>query len=253
MFKEISTRLHESWWLALAYAGGFAAGGPHARLADALGLEWPIRPADPAWVVHLPDGRSVTQWADPAQWQAERVAAFPQAEKFWQTHEMLADISWDISSRPFPWPPESARDLLTLAQALRPKTFRALPYLLRTMGSLAPTQDPMFKAFLDGQLLISAQTTADEASALYGSAALDLPRRGVNHVQGGIGSLADTLVSWIRSHGGDVLFRWEGPLVVIQLLVLFLAVALFVVASRHYDMPQFLGLRQASTGRICFP
>ncbi len=190
-------------------AGGFAAGGPHARLADALGLEWPIRPADPAWVVHLPDGRSVTQWADPAQWQAERVAAFPQAEKFWQTQEMLADVSWDISSRPFPWPPESARDLLTLAQTLRPKTFRALPYLLRTMGSLAPTQDPMFKAFLDGQLLISAQTTADEASALYGSAALDLPRRGVNHVQGGIGSLADTLVSWIRSHGGDVLFRQE--------------------------------------------
>ncbi len=190
-------------------AGGFSANGPHARLAEILELSWPIRPADPAWVVHLPDGRTVTQWADAAQWQAERVAAFPTAEPFWHTQEMLADVSWDIASRPFPWPPTSAQDVWTLAQSLRPRTLRTLPYLLRTIGSLAPQDDPMFRAFLDGQLLISAQTTAEHASALYGSAALDLPRRGVNHVQGGIGALADTLVSWIRAHGGEVLFRQE--------------------------------------------
>lgn len=190
-------------------AGGFAPGGPHARVAEILDLEWPIHPVDPAWVVHLPDGRTVTQWADAAQWQAERIAAFPQAEPFWRTQEMLADVSWDISSRPFPWPPESVRDLWTLAKAVRPSTFKAAPYLLRAIGSIAPTDDPLFKAFLDGQLLISAQTTAEDASALYGSAALDLPRRGVNHVAGGIGALATTLVNWIREHGGEVRFRQE--------------------------------------------
>lgn len=190
-------------------AGGFAPGGPHARVAETLDLTWPIHPVDPAWVVHLPDGRSVTQWADPAQWQAERQAAFPQAEPFWRTQELLADISWDISSRPFPWPPESVRDLLTLAKAVRPRTLLSLPYLFRTIGSIAPTGDPMFKAFLDAQLLIAAQTTSDYTNALYGSAALDLPRRGVNHVQGGIGALADTLVAWIRQHGGEVLFRQQ--------------------------------------------
>ncbi len=190
-------------------AGGFSPGGPHARVAEALGLTWPIHPVDPAWVVHLPDGRSVTQWADPQQWQAERQTAFPGTEPFWQTLEMLADISWDVSSRPFPWPPESLHDIYTLARALRPKTVRALPYLLRTIDSLASNDDPMFRAFLDAQLLISAQTTSREANALYGSAALDLPRRGVNHVQGGIGALADTLVSWIRQNGGEVLFRQQ--------------------------------------------
>lgn len=190
-------------------AGGFAPGGPHARVADALGLTWPIRPVEPAWVVHLPDGRAVTQWADPQQWQAERQAAFPGTEPFWQKLEMLADISWDISSRPFPWPPESLHDITALARSLRPATLNALPYLLRTVGSLAPSNDPMFGAFLDAQLLISAQTTSQQANALYGSAALDLPRRGVNHVQGGIGALADTLVSWIRQNGGEVLFRQQ--------------------------------------------
>ena len=188
-------------------AGGFAPGGPHARLAEILDLEWPIKPVDPAWVVHLPDGRAVTQWADREQWTAEWRAAFPRTAAFWRTQERLAEASWDIARRPFPWPPESIRDFWTLAKALRPSTLPALPYLFRTIGSVAATDDPLFKAFLDGQLLIAAQTTADYAHALYGSAALDLPRRGVNHVRGGIGALAQTLVDWIRAHGGEVLFR----------------------------------------------
>lgn len=193
-------------------AGGFAAGGPHHQVADILGLEWPIRPVDPAWVVHLPDGRAVTQWGDSDRWRAERHMHFPAAEKFWRTQEMLADISWDISTRPFPWPPESAADLVRLGCSVRPQTLKALPYLTRTIGSLAPAllkKDPLFKAFLDSQLLISAQTTSEHASALYGSAAVDLPRRGVNHVTGGIGALAETLVEWIRANGGDVLYRQE--------------------------------------------
>lgn len=188
-------------------AGGFATGGPHARVADILGLEWPIEPVDPAWVVHLPGGQTITQWANQEAWEEERRRAFPGTEGFWRVQERLADVSWDISSRPFPWPPRSPRDLAQLAGSVRPKTFTALPHLTRTISSIAPTADPMFRAFLDGQLLISAQTTADRASALYGSAALDLPRRGVNHVRGGIGSLAGTLVDWIRAHGGEVIFR----------------------------------------------
>lgn len=188
-------------------AGGFSAGGPHHRLAEILGLEWPIHPVDPAWQVLLPNGRKITQWADPNQWRAERIAAFPNAEPFWRKQELLADISWDISTRPFPWPPESVQDVWTLTKAMRPKTMLSLPYLFSTIGNIAPSDDPMFKTFLDAQLLIAAQTTSAHTSALYGSAALDLPRRGVNHVIGGIGALGDTLVEWIRSNGGDVQFR----------------------------------------------
>jgi C-3',4' desaturase CrtD len=190
-------------------AGGFSPGGPHARIAEILDLEWPVRPADPAWIVHLPDSRQVTQWADPERWRAERRTHFPGTERFWRRQEMLADISWDVSSRPFPWPPQSPGDLLRLARAVRPSTLRALPYLARSMAAIAPRGDAMFRAFLDGQLLISAQTTAGNAEALYGSAALDLPRRGVNHVQGGIGAIARTLATWIEQHGGQVFYRQQ--------------------------------------------
>ena len=56
--------------------GGFSEGGPHARLAQVLNLEWPVKPVDPAWVVHLPDGRSITQYSDPQVWHAERRRVF---------------------------------------------------------------------------------------------------------------------------------------------------------------------------------
>jgi phytoene dehydrogenase-like protein len=69
--------------------------------------------------------------------------------------------------------------------------------------------DPMWQTFLDAQLLIAAQTTADKANALYGAAALDLPRRGVNHVRGGIGALAKTLADWITAQGGEILYRQQ--------------------------------------------
>ncbi len=189
-------------------AGGFSPGGPHARLAELLGLEWPVRRVDPAWVTHLPD-RAITQWADPEQWRSERQAVFPAAEPFWRRQERLAGLAWDLAGRHFPWPPESARDWLDLALALRPATLAGAPYALSTVAGLAGRawHDPAFRAFLDAQLLIAAQTTSLFANALYGSAALDLPRRGVNHVRGGIGALAATLVDWLRVHGAQVLYR----------------------------------------------
>ena len=196
-------------------AGGFSPGGPHARLAEILGLTWPIQPVDPAWVVHLP-GKTITQWADQAQWEAERREKLPGTEKFWRTQEMLAAQSWDIATRPFPWPPASPVDLWTLARAIRPTTLQAAPYLLRSIGSLAPQDDPDFRLFLDAQLLISAQATAGEANALYGSAALDLPRRGVNHVTGGIGNLARTLAEWFRAHGGELHYRQQVQRIALQ-------------------------------------
>lgn len=189
-------------------AGGFSPGGPHARVAEILGLSWPVTPVDPAWVVHLAD-KTITQWADQAAWEAERRVKLPGTESFWRAQEKLAQLSWDISARDFPWPPGSPGDLWTLARALRPSTLAAAPYLPRTMAGVAGGQSADFRVFLDAQLLISAQTTADKANALYGSAALDLPRRGVNHVQGGIGNLAGTLAKWFEDHGGALHYRQQ--------------------------------------------
>ncbi len=188
-------------------AGGFGEGGPHARLGQLLGIEWPIQPVDPAWVT-LIEGQPIIQWADRQRWREEMEQKFPESRSFWKLQEWLAEQAWQVSARHFPFPPQSMRDVWHLAVALRPTTIVAAPFALLTIGHLLPRHASLrFRTFVDSQLLISAQTTSLYANALYGSAALDLPRRGVNHVRGGIGQLAKTLADWFISNGGLLHYR----------------------------------------------
>jgi C-3',4' desaturase CrtD len=191
-------------------AGGFDANGPHTRLAEALGLTWNVTPIrDAAWSVHLPE-RTIRQWVNPIQWREEYLNNFPYSEPFWHRQEQLAKIAWDISTRDFPFPPATLQEALRLPLAFRLDTVSAAPYLTRKLRGLLPAQTQAdFKAFVDAQLLISAQAVSDDADALYGSTVLDLPRRGVVHVHGGMGGIAETLVQWIRTNGGEVLYRQQ--------------------------------------------
>jgi C-3',4' desaturase CrtD len=189
-------------------AGGFDPSGPHTRVAEILGLEWPVAPiTDAAWVTHLPD-QSIHQWVDSERWREEYLAKFPFSARFWQKQEQLAKIAWDISTRDFPWPPATLREAARLPLALRPETLLAAPYLFSKINHLLPRETTSdFKAFVDGNLLISAQAVSDHADALYGASVLDLPRRGVMHVRGGMGAIAETLINWIRANGGEVKYR----------------------------------------------
>jgi C-3',4' desaturase CrtD len=189
-------------------AAGFASCGPHARVAEILGLEWPVEPIrDAAWVTHLP-GHSIHQWVDPVRWREEYLVKLPFSARFWQKQEQLAKIAWNLSSRDFPWPPATLGEAARLPLALRPETLAAAPYLFGKMSHLLPRETtPDFKAFVDGNLLISAQAISDHADALYGSSVLDLPRRGVMHVRGGMGAIAERLVHWIQANGGQVKYR----------------------------------------------
>lgn len=191
-------------------AGGFDANGPHTRLAEMLGLEWKVSPIrDAAWAVHLPE-KTVHQYVKPRQWRDEYLTNFPYSKSFWHKQERLAKIAWDISTRDFPFPPATLTEALRLPLAFRLDTFSAVPYLHRKLRGLLPKQtDAEFKSFVDAQLLISAQAISNDADALYGSTVLDLPRRGVVHVHGGMGGIAETLVDWIVSNGGQVLFRQQ--------------------------------------------
>lgn len=191
-------------------AGGFDANGPHTRVAEMLGLEWQVSPIrDAAWVVHLPE-KTVHQSVEPEQWRNEYLTNFPYSAAFWRKQEQLAKIAWDISTRDFPFPPATVTEALRLPLGLQLDTFAAAPYLHRKLRGLLPRQTQAdFKAFIDAQLLISAQAISDDADALYGSTVLDLPRRGVVHVHGGMGGIAETLVEWIRSNGGQVFYRQQ--------------------------------------------
>ncbi|MCC6615564.1 MAG: FAD-dependent oxidoreductase [Anaerolineae bacterium] len=199
-------------------AGGLQPGGPHALIAERLGLSWPVRAHDPAWVVHLPD-HDIALSRD----NADVLAHFPHSARFWDEQSALADLCWRMSAAGLPWPPTDARELRRLAStALRhfPADLRLLPFTIVTahdwlrLRGLA--HDPAFTRFIDAQLLIAAQTTSRGANAVYSATALDLARQGVYHVEGGIGGLAETLVAAVEAFGGRVLTKRRAVDIVVE-------------------------------------
>jgi phytoene dehydrogenase-like protein len=80
---------------------------------------------------------------------------------------------------------------------------------MRSVGVHLREASEQLRMFVDAQLLISAQTTSRQANALYGAAALDLPRRGVVHVAGGMGEISQVLAQAVEQNGGQVLYRHE--------------------------------------------
>ena len=200
-------------------AGGFYPGGPMDIVARAVGIDaWPAHPSEPSMTVHLPDGQTITRYGDERRFEEHHRAFGKAADAFWRWQESRADALWDLALRTPTWPPQSLSDagalvadgvqwlagnlLARLNPQLAADAFRPVAAHLRDATK-------SLRLFVDAQLLIAAQTTSAHANALYGASALDLPRRGVVHLEGGIGAIAETLAAAVRRHGGKVLHRQE--------------------------------------------
>ena len=111
-------------------AGGFHANGAHALLGEQLNITWPIRPSEPAWVVHLP-GRCVEFSYD----NLDVIAQFPHSQSFWNEQTAPADLLWALTAQGLPWPPGGRNELLQLLRvglSRVPGIARLLPYIAAT-------------------------------------------------------------------------------------------------------------------------
>lgn len=203
-------------------AGGFYPGGPMDVVAKAVGVPaWPARPSADVMQVHFPDGETMTRFGDERRW-IERARVFgPEATHFFRWQESTADALWALALTAPAWPPQSLREAAGLVADgagwlgahLRPGQVGTLPGLAVDAFSAVSRHlrgaSERLRLFVDGQLLIAAQTTSAYANALYGASALDLPRRGVVHFEGGIGALAHTLADAVERQGGRILYRQE--------------------------------------------
>ncbi|NIS82654.1 MAG: FAD-dependent oxidoreductase [Anaerolineales bacterium] len=198
-------------------AAGFYPGGPMDLVARAAGFtSWPAQPTNPAMVVHMPQTDPIARWTDDRRWQERRTTFGRDALDFWRWQERTADALWDFAMRRPPWPPQSFHDLGSFMNGViswlwaRPKEHLRAQLMLDAFRTVAPHlrhASERLRLFVDSQLLISAQTTSARANALYGAAALDMPRRGVVQFKGGMGTIAETLVQAVRNHGGKILYR----------------------------------------------
>jgi C-3',4' desaturase CrtD len=186
--------------------GGFGLRGVHRLVNERLGLVVSSIPIEPSMVVHLPD-ETVIRFGD-ERWPEERKRAFGTiAESFWRAQERIADLTWDFSTR-FPALPVDFASVAALAGAFRPRHVALLGTLGRTVASILPRDAPRrLRAFVDAQLLITAQTDAAGADLAYGATALDLAREGTFHLEDGVSTLAVALARAVRRAGGTILYN----------------------------------------------
>jgi len=197
--------------------GGFNNGEVMHNLLNKIGLkEWFAKFDENAMTVHLPNKIMIPRYGDDRRWDIRAENFGDESLNFWKWQENTADLMWSIANKSPPFPPQNLKDYSKLSKILLsffsehfPSSIN--PSLLKdaftTLSNKLSNQNEPLRMFIDGQLLISTQTLSRYANSLFSASALDLPRRGIVHFKGGIGTLAKQLETSFKSNGGTIHFK----------------------------------------------
>ena len=186
---------------------------PLRHLVDVTGIQINALKLDIPMKVHLDDGTVVTRYQDLEEWiqEAERVFGLEGQRSFWQEAYKVSQFVWESSLRQLAFPPTRFRDLVEAAKNVRWDQLRNIQNAFRSTESLLKRhkvhKNRRFRAFVDEQLLITAQNYASEVNVLFGAAALCYTNYGNYYVPGGMYKLVKPIVDYIEDNGGSVDLR----------------------------------------------
>jgi C-3',4' desaturase CrtD len=196
---------------------GLEQGGSHQRLFEQLEVPAPAAiPLDPGCVIDLADGLPPVQlWRDPLRWRQERQIQFPGSEPFWQLCAALHRSNWAFAARRPVLPPRSPWDFGQLISALNPGSMASGVFsaasvadlqLISGCGGAKPAAQRL-RQFLDLQLRLYSQESAQQTAALYGATVLAMAQEplGLWHLQGSMQTLSDCLEQALGQWGGELL------------------------------------------------
>ncbi|MEM8502107.1 MAG: C-3',4' desaturase CrtD [Cyanobacteria bacterium P01_D01_bin.1] len=194
---------------------GLEPGGIHHQIFEELGIELPpASECDPACAVFLPgESEPISVWRDPQKWKLERERQFPGSAPFWAFMQAMFKFSWRFQQREPVLPPRNLWDVWQLTKALRPDTLLTVPYTFSTVGDILRGYDlyenRRLRTFLDMQLKLYSQTTADKTAALYAATALGVSQspHGLFHLKGSMQVLSDRLLASLERNGGELHMR----------------------------------------------
>ncbi|MEO0887512.1 MAG: C-3',4' desaturase CrtD, partial [Cyanobacteria bacterium J06648_10] len=203
---------------------GLEPGGIHHQIFEELGIDLPeASECDPACAVFLPgESKPISVWRDPQKWKEERERQFPGSAPFWAFMKALFDFSWRFQQRDPVLPPRSLWDIWQLTTALRPDTFLTVPFTFSTVGEILRGyglyENRRLRTFLDMQLKLYSQTTADKTAVLYAATALGVSQapHGLFHLKGSMQVLSDRLTESMKRDGGELHMRHTAEAIEIE-------------------------------------
>ncbi len=192
---------------------GLDEGMPLAKLLKDCQIEVPAQKLPIAMKVHRTDGFVMIRWTDLDDWISEAEAFFGPAGQapFWRACKSIADFVWTTSLQQLQFPPQTVSDLLACVRGLTWAQIKHLPFAFKTTDQLLKQygldQNPDFVNFVNEQLMITAQNTAEEVNALFGATALCYTMLGNYYVPGGLLELVTPMVNYVERKHGKVLMR----------------------------------------------
>ncbi|MCC5816689.1 MAG: FAD-dependent oxidoreductase, partial [Leptospira sp.] len=171
---------------------------------------------NPSMKIHFEANQFLLRTEDRKQWMQDVGKFFGEAKKqkrFWKLIFAIQDQVWKTSLRMKSFPPRNIRQFLDCFLNFRPgdlllliASFFSVGFLIKLPGF---PKSPLFKKFLDEQLMITVQCSADQSPLSMGAAGISYAHLQNFYVKGGIGKLAEFLVQKIQEWGGEIHYREE--------------------------------------------
>ncbi|NGP76066.1 NAD(P)-binding protein [Balneolaceae bacterium YR4-1] len=186
---------------------GFEKHQPLRKLERATGIEIPRIELQPSMQVHQ-SGETITRYREPDKWisEAKRCFGNDQAqESFWKLALKVSEVVWEASSRNAFFPPQSFKEWLKLPLNNDLSQVWVLPYALRSVEDVLNSfglNTPRFRQFVDEQLMITAQSTAEDTPFLFGAPALTYTNYSNYYVPGGLINMVEPIADFIEQKGG---------------------------------------------------
>lgn len=193
---------------------GLDEGMPLRHILDHCQITVKASKLDVPMQIMLADGSYITRYASLNDWisEAERVFGHQGQRAFWEQCHKISDFVWDTSLKQLQFPPQSLADLWATIKTANLKQVLNLPFAMMSTSQLLDRfglgKHETFRQFVDEQLIITAQNTADQVNALFGATALCYTMIGNYYCEGGLINLVNPMVDYINQTG-DVKLRHE--------------------------------------------
>lgn len=184
---------------------------PAGRVFAHLGLKPELVKQDPGMLIRMRD-RDVVRYAEPERWINEIVRHFPHGDQrgYWKKQYDLERRVWSMVNDQPSLPPTTIRDWLGMVNVRSVKQLPLLPGLFTSAASMMRRyrvdSDVSFMEFINEQLLISTQNTADKAPYLTSAMGLTYPSE-TYYPMGGMYRPALMLMRHATAHGAQMKFR----------------------------------------------
>jgi len=186
---------------------GFDRHQPLRKLESVTGIDIPRIELQPSMQVHM-SGDTLTRFKDPAKWIYEAERFFgngPAQQSFWDLALKISDVVWQASEKNSFFPPQSLKDWLKLPLNNDMAHVWVLPYALRSVEDVMNSHglnSPEFRRFVDEQLMITAQSTAEDTPFLFGAPALTYTNYSNYYVPGGLINMVERIADFVKQKGG---------------------------------------------------